>query len=42
MSSAARAWLAGPDEAEAVADLLVEFRDHMGADWPSENAFLAS
>ncbi len=38
----ARAWLAGPGEAEAVADLLVAFRDHMGADWPSENAFLAS
>jgi ribosomal protein S18 acetylase RimI-like enzyme len=38
----ARAWLAGPEEAEAVAGLLVQFRDHMGADWPSENAFLAS
>ncbi len=42
MSSPARAWLAGPDEAEAVAALLVAFRDHMGVDWPSENAFLAS
>jgi GNAT superfamily N-acetyltransferase len=40
--SAARAWLAQPDEAEAVAKLLVAFRDHMGSDWPSENAFLAS
>jgi ribosomal protein S18 acetylase RimI-like enzyme len=38
----ARAWLAGLDEAEAVAALLVAFRDHMGGDWPSENAFLAS
>jgi ribosomal protein S18 acetylase RimI-like enzyme len=38
----ARAWLAGPDDAEAVAALLVGFRDHMGLDWPSENAFLAS
>ncbi|HEV2774972.1 MAG TPA: GNAT family N-acetyltransferase, partial [Solirubrobacteraceae bacterium] len=28
--------------AEAVATLLVAFRDHMGVDWPSENAFLAS
>jgi ribosomal protein S18 acetylase RimI-like enzyme len=37
-----RAWLAQPDEAELVADLLVGFRDHMGADWPSANAFLAS
>ncbi len=42
MSTAARAWLAGPDEAETVAELLVAFRDHMGVDWPSENAFLAS
>jgi len=40
--SAARAWLAGPDEAEAVAALLVAFRDHMDVAWPSENAFLAS
>ena len=38
----ARAWLAGPDEAETVAALLVAFRDHMGSDWPSDNAFLAS
>jgi ribosomal protein S18 acetylase RimI-like enzyme len=42
MSRGARAWLAGRDEAEAVAELLVAFRDHMGVDWPSENAFLAS
>jgi ribosomal protein S18 acetylase RimI-like enzyme len=39
--SGARAWVAGLDEAEAVADLLVEFRNHMGRDWPSDNAFLA-
>ena len=37
-----RAWVADPPEAEAVADLLVAFRDHMGGDWPSANAFLAS
>jgi ribosomal protein S18 acetylase RimI-like enzyme len=37
----ARAWQAGPDEAEAVARLVVGFRDHMGKDWPSENAMLA-
>ena len=42
MSAGARTWLAGPAEAEVVADLLVAFRDHMGADWPSANAFLAS
>jgi GNAT superfamily N-acetyltransferase len=41
-SAPARAWVASPEEAEAVADLLVEFRDHMGSDWPSANAFLAS
>ncbi len=41
-SVTARAWVARSDEAEAIADLLVEFRDHNGHDWPSENAFLAS
>ena len=41
-SATARAWVAQPDEAEAIADLLVQFRDHNGHDWPSENAFLAS
>lgn len=41
-NTAARAWVAVPDEAEAVAGLLVEFRDQMGSDWPSDNAFLAS
>jgi GNAT superfamily N-acetyltransferase len=40
--SSARAWVAEADEAETVARLLVEFRDHLGADWPSANAFLAS
>jgi GNAT superfamily N-acetyltransferase len=34
-------WVAGPDEAEPVANLLVAFRDHNGGDWPSANAFLA-
>jgi GNAT superfamily N-acetyltransferase len=42
MSTTARAWVAGNDEAEAVAALLVAFRDDMGSGWPSENAFLAS
>jgi ribosomal protein S18 acetylase RimI-like enzyme len=41
-SRSARAWIAQADEAEAVAALLVAFRDDMGSDWPSENAFLAS
>lgn len=36
-----RVWLAAPGEAEHVAQLLVEFRDHNGKDWPSDNAFLA-
>ena len=40
--SQARAWVAQSDEAEAIAGLLVEFRDHNGSDWPSDNAFLAS
>ena len=35
-------WVAGPDEAEAVARLLVEFRDWLGEGWPSDNAILAS
>jgi ribosomal protein S18 acetylase RimI-like enzyme len=37
----ARAWIAEFDEAEAVARLLVAFRDHNGSSWPSENSFLA-
>lgn len=42
MTTIVRAWLAQLDDAEAIADLLVEFRDHSGSDWPSANAFLAS
>jgi GNAT superfamily N-acetyltransferase len=38
----ARAWVADVEEAETVAALLVEFRDHLGHDRPSDNAFLAS
>jgi len=34
-------WRAELDEAEVVGQLLVEFRDHLGVTWPSENAFLA-
>lgn len=37
----ARTWRAEPHEAETVARLLVSFRDDMGRDWPSDNAFLA-
>ena len=36
-----RAWVATPDEAEAVARLMTGFRDHLGLGWPSDNAFLA-
>ncbi|HEV3228444.1 MAG TPA: GNAT family N-acetyltransferase [Solirubrobacteraceae bacterium] len=36
-----RAWLAELSEAEAVARLLVEFRNHIGATRPSDNAVLA-
>ena len=35
-------WRAQHHEAKTVARLLVSFRDHMGRDWPSDNAFLAS
>jgi ribosomal protein S18 acetylase RimI-like enzyme len=38
----AHVWRAKPREAAAVAALLVEFRNHLGFDWPSDNAFLAS
>lgn len=34
-------WRAESHEAESVARLLVAFRDHLGLDWPSDNAFLA-
>lgn len=37
-----RVWRADPSEAEIVARLLVGFRDELGRDWPSANAFLAS
>ena len=37
----ARVWVAGSDEAQGVTRLMVGFRDHLGYDWPSENAFLA-
>ena len=39
--SAPRVWVAGRDEAETVGRLLVAFRNHLGIDWPSDNAFLA-
>ena len=34
-------WLAEPRDAETVANLMVGFRNHLGLDWPSDNAFLA-
>jgi len=34
-------WLAAPGEAQTVARLMTEFRDHAGRDGPSDNAFLA-
>lgn len=34
-------WRAEPHEAESVARLMVEFRNHVGVQWPSDNAFLA-
>jgi ribosomal protein S18 acetylase RimI-like enzyme len=40
--STAHVWRAEPNEAQAVAGLLVAFRNHLGFDWPSDRAFLAS
>ena len=37
----AHVWIAGPHEAAVVTRLMLGFRDHLGQDWPSENAFLA-
>ncbi len=34
-------WRAEPHEAEVVGGLLVEFRNHLGLDWPSDDAFVA-
>ncbi len=34
-------WVAAPGEAPIVAALMTGFRDHLGYDWPSDNAFLA-
>ena len=36
-----RVWIADPHEAEIVTRLMVGFRDDLGYDWPSENAFFA-
>jgi ribosomal protein S18 acetylase RimI-like enzyme len=37
-----RIWRATPAEAPQVAALLAGFRNHMGRDWPSDEAFLAT
>jgi ribosomal protein S18 acetylase RimI-like enzyme len=39
VSESARAWLAGPDEADAVARLLIGFRDHYARSEPPDDAF---
>jgi GNAT superfamily N-acetyltransferase len=41
VSEEVRAWLAGPDEADVVARLLVGFRDWYGRSEPPEETFLA-
>jgi GNAT superfamily N-acetyltransferase len=38
---APRTWKAEPSEAEIVARLMIGFRNDLGEDWPSDNAFLA-
>lgn len=37
-----RAWIARPEEAEAVAGLMTEFRDHLGSAQPPAERMLAS
>ena len=37
-----RAWVAGPDEAGAVAVLMAQFRDHLGSETPSDASVLRS
>lgn len=39
--SAPQVWRATVDEAEVVGQLLVDFRNHLKVEWPSDNAFLA-
>jgi GNAT superfamily N-acetyltransferase len=39
--SGAHVWRAEPHEAEVVGQLLIDFRNHLKVDWPSDNAFLA-
>ena len=34
-------WRAGPDDAAQVTRLLLAFRDHLGLDWPAEDAWRA-
>ena len=41
MTGGPHVWVADVDETEIVARLLVGFRNHLGHDWPSDNAFLA-
>ncbi len=41
MTGGPHVWVADVDEAETVAQLLIGFRNHLGHDWPSDNAFLA-
>jgi GNAT superfamily N-acetyltransferase len=40
-ASAPHVWLADRADADAVAGLLVAFRDHIGTDWPPADAFRA-
>lgn len=41
MTDGPQVWRAQPHEAKQVAGLLIAFRNHLGYDWPSDNAFLA-
>ncbi|ADB53944.1 GNAT family N-acetyltransferase [Conexibacter woesei] len=41
MSDGPHVWRADVHDADVVAQLLIAFRDHIGRDWPSDNAFHA-
>jgi GNAT superfamily N-acetyltransferase len=37
-----RVWLAGREEVEVVAQLLIDFRNHLAEPWPTDESFAAS
>jgi GNAT superfamily N-acetyltransferase len=41
-ASLAHVWLASREDVDTVAGLMVEFRNHLGASWPADDAFVES